>query len=215
MNDCQLYLISPPKIELADFAVQLEQAYAGGNIACFQLRLPGADDNFIKAAVSKLLPIVKKHQSIFIINEHAHLAKQLNVDGVHIGETSTIKPKDLANIRKELTDEMIIGASCYGSRDLAMMTADEGADYISFGSIFDSNTVNTNIRVDLETLKWWSEYTTIASVAIGGINYENCAQIIETGVNFIACISAIWDHKDGPKQAVFELTKKLRGYHEN
>lgn len=45
---CQLYLISPPAID-ETFVDQLAQAFDGGKVAAFQLRLKGIDDHAIAA----------------------------------------------------------------------------------------------------------------------------------------------------------------------
>jgi acetyl-CoA acetyltransferase family protein len=47
---CRLYLITPPKIELAAFAPALEVALAGGDVACVQLRLKDVSDAEVLAA---------------------------------------------------------------------------------------------------------------------------------------------------------------------
>ena len=53
----QLYLISPPQIDLPVFAKSLEDAFSGGAIGSFQLRLKGVSDGEILAAAKALIPI--------------------------------------------------------------------------------------------------------------------------------------------------------------
>ena len=80
----QLYLISPPKFELADFRKQLEAALGaseGGFAASFQLRLKDADDAEIIAATKELLPICRAHDVAFIMNDRVDLCVELELDG--------------------------------------------------------------------------------------------------------------------------------------
>jgi len=41
---CRLYLISPPAIDLDRFPDLMKAALDGGDVACFQLRCPDADE---------------------------------------------------------------------------------------------------------------------------------------------------------------------------
>src|SRR5690348_6196773 len=83
---CRLYLITPQSIpDFAAFAATLDSALGGGDVACVQLRLKGSDDAAITAAVSKLMPIVHKHDAAFLLNDRPDLAAALKCDGVHIG----------------------------------------------------------------------------------------------------------------------------------
>ena len=42
----------------------------------------------------------------------------------------------------------------------------------------------------------------VPSVAIGGITPENCAPLVTAGVDFLAVISAVWNHPQGPGAGV-------------
>jgi thiamine-phosphate pyrophosphorylase len=55
---------------------------------------------------------------------------------------------------------------------------------------------------DVEILSWWSELMTIPSVAIGGITPANCPPLVRAGADFIAVLSAVWNHAEGPGEAV-------------
>ena len=43
---------------------------------------------------------------------------------------------------------------------------------------------------------------TVPCVAIGGITPANCAPLVEAGADFLAVVSAVWDHPEGPAAAV-------------
>lgn len=204
MSDRALYLISPPSIILGDFAKQLEEALAASRIArAFQLRLKNADDNQIIEAAKTLLPIARAHDVAFILNDRADLAAQLKLDGVHLGQDDM----SIAEARKIVGDEMVIGLSCHASRHMAMEGGEAGADYVAFGAFYPT-TSKPMEKVEKwgiptpEILIWWAEMTTIPSVAIGGVTPENAAPLVAAGADFIAAITSVWNHPKGAGEAV-------------
>jgi thiamine-phosphate pyrophosphorylase len=92
--------------------------------------------------------------------------------------------------------------SCYASRHEAMEAAEAGADYVAFGAFFPTRTKEPRARADIELISWWSEVMTVPCVAIGGITPENCGPLVEAGADFLAVVSAVWDHAEGPAAAV-------------
>ena len=99
--------------------------------------------------------------------------------------------------------------SCYDSRDLALRAGEAGADYVAFGAFFPSPTKDTEIRADLELLSWWSEMMELPVVAIGGITPANCAPLVRAGADFLAVISAVWSHADGPAAGVRAMNEAI------
>ena len=185
----KIYLISPPDIiDLELFITELDELLSSKLVAVFQLRIKNKDSNFIEVAAIKCLKICEKHNILFILNDNADLAVKIGANGVHVG----IKDGNIANIRNKYGDNLIIGASCYDSRDLAMKAAIDGANYVSFGAFFASKTKISIGNPDLDILNWSSEVLNIANVAIGGINNENCKIIANNKADFIAVISYIW-----------------------
>lgn len=206
-NKCGLYLISPPDIQLENFSVTLSEALKTGVVSCFQLRLKNSDDASIKTASEMLLPICQNHDVPFIINDRPDLAAQLGAGGVHIG----IEDISYRDARRLVGDDAIIGVSCYNSRHTAMIAAEQGADYIAFGAFFPTATKTPRTRAELELLSWWHQTTTIPCVAIGGISVNNCTPVIEAGADFIALISGVWDHPEGPSAALIHFDKLCSG----
>jgi thiamine-phosphate pyrophosphorylase len=133
------------------------------------------------------------------MNDRADLALETGCDGVHVGREDT--PYDEA--RRLLGLGRIVGVTCYDSRHLAMDAAEQGADYVAFGGFFPSPTkTGGKLRGDLETLRWWGEVMTVPSCAIGGITPENCGTLVAAGADFLAVISAVWNHAQGPAAGV-------------
>jgi thiamine-phosphate pyrophosphorylase len=198
----RLYLITPPAFDPDKFATELEEALAGGDVACLQLRLKEVDDDAVRRAAAVLQPIAQAHDVAFIMNDRPDLAAELGCDGVHVGE----EDMPYAQARRLLGPERIVGVTCGNSRDRAIAAAEAGADYVAFGAFFPSMTkVGAKHRGDPETLRDWSETTIVPCCAIGGITQQNCGPLVEAGADFLAVIGAIWSYPAGPRAAVADF----------
>ena len=205
----RLYLITPPALDPERFAKELEEALAGGDVACLQLRLKDCDDDVIRHATRVLKPIAQDRGVAFIMNDRPDLAAELDCDGVHVGE----EDMPYAEARRLLGPERIVGVTCGASRDRAITAAEAGADYVAFGAFFPSPTKTaTKHRADTELIRDWSETTVVPCCVIGGITQENCGPLVEAGADFLAVISAVWSHPKGPRAAVAEFNEVFARY---
>ena len=194
---CQLYLISPLDVG-GDFPVQLEAALSSGPVAAFQFRVKGIDQHEAAALAEPLQAICAAHDVAFIVNDSVALAKRLNADGVHLGQSDG----DVADARAQLGKALQIGVTCHNSRHLAMEAAEAGADYVAFGAFYPTMTKDVEHVAELDTVEKWARVMEIPCVAIGGITPENAKPIIDAGADFIAVSSAVWDDTQGAAEAI-------------
>ena len=197
---CQLYLISPLDVA-GDFPDRLARALdAGAGIAtAFQFRVKGIEQHEAADLAVPLREICSARDVAFIVNDDIALAKRLGADGVHLGQADG----DPREAREILGREAQIGVTCHASRHLAMEAGEAGADYVAFGSFFDSSTKASEHRPETEILEWWSGIFEIPCVAIGGITPANCAPLVRTGADFLAVSSAIWSGDERANIAAF------------
>lgn len=194
---CQLYLISPPAIDAA-FADRLAAALDGGDVAAFQLRLKGVDEDAIARAAEPLQKLCAERDVAFIINDSVALAQRLGADGVHLGQGDG----DVREARKLLGPSVQIGVTCHDSRHLAMEAGEAGADYVAFGAFYPTTTKETLHRPDPSILSWWVTVFELPCVAIGGITADNAAPLVAAGADFLAVSGAVWNHEGGPGAGV-------------
>lgn len=195
---CRLYLITPPALDPAAFRDRLAEALDAGDVACVQLRLKGASDDEIRRAADILRPVAQDRGVAFLMNDRPDLAAETGCDGVHIGQEDVT----YAEARRIVGRDAIVGVTCHNSRHLAMIAAEQGADYVAFGAFFPTGTKQPKTRAEPDILRWWSDLMEVPCVAIGGITVENCGVLVEAGVDFLAVVSAVWDHPEGPAAAV-------------
>lgn len=202
---CRLYLITPPRLDLATFPDRLAAALEAGDVACLQLRLKDAPDDDVRRAAEALMPIAQARGVAFLVNDRPDLAAELGADGAHVGQEDMA----YAEARRLLGPERIVGVTCHNSRHLAMEAAEAGADYVAFGAFFPTGTKQPKTRAEPEILEWWQELFTVPCVAIGGITVENCAVLARAGADFLAVISGVWDYPEGPAAAVRAFNREI------
>ncbi len=194
---CQLYLVSPLEVG-GSFPAALEVALSAGSVAAFQFRVKGVDQHEAAALAEPLQKICAAHDVAFIVNDSIPLAKRLMADGVHLGQSDG----DVADARAELGKGFQIGVTCHNSRHLAMEAAEVGADYVAFGAFYPTTTKDVEHVAELDTIEKWARVMEIPCVAIGGITPENAKPLINAGADFLAVSSAVWNHPQGPAEAV-------------
>ncbi len=200
-SQTRLYAISPPSFVLSEFIPKVEEAFAGGDIACLQLRLKEASDDEIRAAAKALMPICHANEAAFIINDSIDIAIELGVDGLHLGQED-ISQTSVKAIKQRLPDEMILGITCHASSHLAMEAGEQGADYVAFGAFYET-TSKPKEKLEkwgvptTELLENWTEFSTLPCVAIGGISPQNSTPLVQAGADFVAVITGVWNHPQG------------------
>ncbi len=196
-----LYLVGAPTTDA------LAAALDAGRVSAFQLRLKGTDDDAVLRACEALLPLCQSREVSFILNDRADLAARAGADGVHLGQGDG----SVAEARALLDRDAEIGVTCHASRHLAMEAGEAGANYVAFGSFFDSPTKPSEHRPEPEIIAWWSSIFVLPCVAIGGITPANARALVEAGVDFLAVSSAVWMHPGGPAAGVRAFAPVLGG----
>ena len=203
---CALYLITPSVIpDLVAFVRDLESALDAAPVAALQIRLKEADDATVLAAVEAIRPMARAHGVAVILNDRPDLARRSGCDGVHVGQSDA----SIAEARRTMGPDAMIGVTCHDSRELAMDAAEAGADYVAFGAFFPTDTKVTTHRPDPEILSIWQETVEIPCVAIGGITAATAGELARAGADFVAVSAAVWSHPAGPAAAVRELDRVL------
>jgi len=206
MTTCRLYLITPPSIDdLAAFGHVLGGALEAGDVGALQIRLKGAPESVIEAAVRLMRPMTAARDIALILNDRPDLAARFSCDGVHIGQD------DVAYVeaRRQVGHHRIVGVTCHASRHLAMEAAEAGADYVAFGAFFPTATKHAKTHADPELLEIWHETMLTPCVAIGGVTTANCRPLVAAGADFIAVSSGVWSLPAGAPAAVAAFNAEI------
>jgi thiamine-phosphate diphosphorylase len=132
-----------------------------------------------------------------IVNDRVDIALASAADGVHLGQ------EDLPlQIGRNLLGDKIIGISTH-TVDQAKEAEENGADYIGFGPMFETNTKDTGYGArGLEMLAQLREVVALPIVAIGGITEATVEDVWHAGADAAAMISDILKAE--------EITAKVR-----
>ena len=142
---------------------------------------------------------ITKHKIPFIVNDRADLALLSGADGLHVGQEDL----NYMQARKMMGPSKIIGVSCQSLAHVLKAQA-QGADYIGFGSVFQTKTKPERQAMDLDLLQKVIKKVKIPIFPIGGISRGNISQLIPLGVKRVAVCRDILLAKDVAK-AVSEL----------
>ena len=203
-----LYAITDKKlIPREAFEQSVERAIRGG-AGIVQLREKDTEDKELVKLGKGLLCITKSYGVPLIINDSPEMAKEIGADGVHLGEGDC----SIEDARSVLGEDAIIGVSCYGRIERGIDAELGGADYVVFGTPYDTPTKPGRIQTPLEVLREAAQKIKgIPVFAIGGITPENAAVIMETGVDGIAAITSIFGSED-PEEAARKLVTIIRNF---
>ena len=127
----------------------------------------------------------------FVINDNVGIAKRINADGVHVGQSDM----EAGNVRALLGKDKILGVSAQ-TVEQALLAEQHGADYLGVGAVFYTGSKADADDVSHETLKAICNAVRIPVVAIGGIGKHNVLELCGSGIRGIAVISAIFAADD-------------------
>lgn len=169
---------------------QVEEALKGG-ATFIQLREKDLTEEEFLEEAKKIQQLCKKYRVPFIINDNVKLAKEIDADGVHVGQSDM----EALDVRAQLGEDKIIGVSAR-TVEQALLAEKHGADYLGVGAVFQTGTKTDARKVEHSVLKEICTKVDIPVVAIGGITQDNVKELSGSGINGVAVISAIFAQKD-------------------
>jgi len=195
--DLSLYLVTDRALSLGrplEFIV--EEAVKGG-VTMVQLREKDCSSlEFYKLGM-KLKKILNPLNIPLIINDRLDIALAVDADGLHIGQSDL--PWQVA--RQLLGSDKILGLSVE-TQQQAEDANHLDVDYIGVSPVFATPTKTDTFQpFGLDGLKQACSGCKHPAVAIGGINLNNAASIIQHGAEGIAVVSAISSAQDLVKAA--------------
>ena len=144
---------------------------------------------------------VKSYESINIVNNFYTVLDRFSFDGIHLGQSDI--PLDLV---KYISNDKIIGVSCYNNFNLAKDAVRYDIDYVSFGSYTHSLTKQNAKKMNKKELKKVSNFSLLPKTIIGGIDLSNIDDQELKNFEMIATSKGIMECNDLDK--LFMLAKK-------
>lgn len=204
--DLSLYLVLDPDLcGGAEGMLRTTEEALEGGVTIVQLRAPTWKKRALAACARDLLEMLRPRGIPLIINDHADVAAAVGADGLHVGQDDLSS----ADARRIIGPDMILGLSA-GNVDEVRGVDPVLVDYLGIGPVWATATKkDAGAAVGLEGLASLSAASPLPVVAIGGIGASNAADVMRTGVDGIAVVSAICGQAS-PRTTAENLLAQLR-----
>ena len=185
--DLSLYLVTdeaclPPGRNLFD---AVEEALQAG-VTLVQYREKNGLGKGMLGKARTLIALCRRYNVPLLVNDRLDVALLSGADGVHLGQDDL----PVAEARKLTGPDFIIGATAHNVQE-ALTAQEAGADYLGCGAVFATNTKHDTVPLGLNGLRAIRKAVAIPIVGIAGITPENYPQVLETGADGVAVVSAI------------------------
>ncbi|MGF7185912.1 thiamine-phosphate diphosphorylase [Desulfitispora alkaliphila] len=205
MNKYGLYVVTDENLTLGRSIIDVVGEALEGGADVVQLRSKSGSTRDMIDLGGRLLELVKKYNSTFIVNDRVDVALAIDAHGVHVGQDDM--PPDM--VRKLLGSNKILGVSVDTVEDAKGAVA-QGADYLGAGAVFLTNTKTEAPEIGTKGLKEIVNSVDVPVVAIGGIKLDNLGEVMSTGVDGVAVVSGIMSAKS-VKSTAEQYKKKIIG----
>ena len=194
-----IYVIVDPEQTNGRPVTEVAEAALAGGATAIQLRDKVGDKRALLETARSIKRMCEGTGSVFIVNDHADVARLADADGLHVGQ----KDLPVGEARRVLGEQQLVGTSNALLQE-ALDSEAQLADYVAVGAIFPTSTKENTRPAGLETLKQVKRAVATPVVAIGGINHDNVAQVAEAGAD-IACVATAVTLADDPESATRRL----------
>ena len=190
-TDCpQIYLITPPEIDLAVFPDRLAVVLDAHEVACVRLALATRDEDRLGRAADAVREVAHARDVAVVIEAHLRMVARHGLDGVHLTDGA----RSLRKVRADLGGDAILGTFCGTSRHDGMTAGEIGADYVSFGPV-GRTALGTGEAAPVALFQWWSEVIEVPVVAEGALD-EGLVRQLAPFTDFIGIGEEVWREAD-------------------
>jgi thiamine-phosphate pyrophosphorylase len=187
----------------------VEQALEGG-VDIVQIWGEQAETSVLKTVGREILSLTRVRSALCLVTDKLELCREIGADGVHFDgyELPSLPPNEAKRV---LGGDKVIGVTCGNSVEKLRWAQENGADYVSFCSVFPSTSVDSCEIVPLEMIRTAKRLLTIPVFASGGITVDNLEAVLEAGADGVAVVSAILKAPN-PKLAAKTFKEKLDSF---
>ena len=202
-NDLLLYAVTDRHWLDGRRLIDVVRESLDGGVTMVQLREKTLEEGKFLEEAKELQTLCRERGVPFLVNDNVEIAREMNADGVHVGQEDL----PVAEVRALIGPDAFLGLSVTNLDELADVPA--GVDYLGIGPVYP-----TGSKPDAAPATGVAAFATMVAaahlpvVAIGGIHAGNCAPLFAAGAQGIAVISAICGQTD-PARATRDLRSKI------
>src|SRR5881394_4035566 len=162
-------------------------------VGTIQLRAKNLDDAQALQLVSDALDVTKGTPTKLVVNDYWRAAIVAGAKHLHLGQEDLVDA-DLKAIREA---GLSLGISTHDDEELATALAAK-PDYVALGPIFPTTLKSMRFAPQgiAKLTEWKKRIGNIPLVAIGGIKFEQAAEIFAAGADSIAVVSDVTQNAD-------------------
>ncbi len=199
-NILKLYLVTDRPLSLGRDLEQIVREAVEGGATIVQLREKDTPTGEFVALAKRLKALLAPLGVPLIINDRVDVALAADADGVHIGQSDM----PYEDARRLLGHNKIIGLSVENFEDLERANALD-VDYVGISPVYGTPTKSDTAEpFGLEGLRKAVRMSAHPTVAIGGMNAQTIAEVMQAGTDGVAVVSAICS-APSPRKAAEEL----------
>jgi thiamine-phosphate pyrophosphorylase len=162
-------------------------------VGTIQLRAKNLNDSEALQIVSDALEITKGTATRLVVNDYWRAAIVAGAQHLHLGQED-LAGADLGAIREA---KLTLGISTHDDEELAAALRAK-PDYVALGPIFPTTLKSMRFAPQgiPKITEWKKRIGDIPLVAIGGIKFEQSAEIFAAGADSIAVVSDVTQNAD-------------------
>ncbi|MBL7479960.1 thiamine phosphate synthase [Legionella bononiensis] len=188
-------------LPIPQYLTFIQQCVSSG-VTSVQLREKNANESFKLEFALELKHLLSTYQIPLIINDDVHLAKQVDADGVHLGQSDACP----LYARNQLGTHKLIGLSIESEHDLTQANASE-LTYVAASAVFPSQHKNNLKKIwGIEGLSRLCNQSNHPVIGIGGIDLDNLIKVLQAGAQGVAVIGAL-HQANNPADMALRLRK--------
>lgn len=193
----------PRKVDVKQLAfypvvdsVELLESLLNLGVKTAQLRIKSELNNRVKNDIDRAIELGKSNNAQVIINDHWQYALNKGAFGIHLGQEDLVE----SDFEAICNANAALGLSTHGYYELLKIISLEPS-YIALGHIFPTTTkvmpsnpqgiIRLKLYTDLIRQASQTYQRDIPTVAIGGIDLTNAAEVMKAGVDSIAVVRAV------------------------
>jgi thiamine-phosphate pyrophosphorylase len=194
LSDYRLYLVTDSRLHKGYTVLEQVKLALQGGIRIIQIREKALRASEYIELASEALKLTRAEGAFLIINDAVDVVRATGADGLHLGQEDLPLPE----ARKMLGNDVTIGVSVKTVEE-AVEAEKEHANYVAVNGVFSTMT-----KEDLGYLPGPDAVTRIRQsislpvIGIGGINLQNCCDVIAAGAHGVAVVTAITLSDDIP-----------------
>jgi len=197
--DFRFYLVTDRERCAPRSLLSVVRAACDAGVRAVQLREKDLSPQELEDYVARIAEISSERGAKLIVNrtkalegtEETFLAASMGVDGFHFPEAAGF-PYEL----RQRFPRILVGMSTH-SRERAVAAAAEGADFITFGPVFETpSKAQYGPPQGIDALRDVCTAARVPVFAVGGVTPENARACREAGAHGVAVIGAVMEAED-------------------